>query len=154
METLSRVPCKQRLSTWTHGRYSLVKKRPVALTYVVSQNAPAGRRTKNEIGRASWEHRAVGRFGHFGTHRTGRPAADRQYQIYLIPPADVVRTSARRTTPGRCHDFWNSHNRCPADAPRRLTMTGRCKIGRPAGRRLSEFPALVVFVDFIFISCT
>ena len=39
-------------------------------------------------------------------------------RTYLIPPADVVRASARRTTPGRCHDFWNSHNRCPADAPR------------------------------------
>ena len=48
-------------------------------------------------------------------------------------PADVERASARRTTPGRCHDFWNSHNRCPADTPRRHTMTGRCKIGRPAG---------------------
>ena len=68
----------------------------------------------------------------------GRASAGRQYQTYLIPPADIVRASARRTTPGRCHDFWNSHNRCPADAPRRPMMTGRCKIGRPAGR-LSEF---------------
>ena len=40
METLSRVPCKQRLPTWTHARYSLVEKGPVALTYVVSQNVP------------------------------------------------------------------------------------------------------------------
>ena len=63
----------------------------------------------------------------------GRASAGRQYQIDLIPPADVVRASARRTTPGRCHDFWNSPNRCPADAPRRPTMTGQCKIGRPAG---------------------
>ena len=63
----------------------------------------------------------------------GRRPAGRQYQTYLIPPADVVRPSARRTTHGRCHDFWNSHNRCPADTPRRPTMTGRCKIGRPAG---------------------
>ena len=30
METLSRVPCKQRLYTWTHGCYSLVEKGPVA----------------------------------------------------------------------------------------------------------------------------
>ena len=48
----------------------------------------------------------------------GYASAGRQYQTYLIPPADVVRASDRRTTPGRCHDFWNSHNRCPADAPR------------------------------------
>ena len=33
----------------------------------------------------------------------------------------------------RCHEFCNSHNRCPVDAPRRPTMTGQCKIGRPAG---------------------
>ena len=46
----------------------------------------------------------------------GRASAGRQYQTYLIPPADVVRASARRTASGRCHDFWNSHNRCPADA--------------------------------------
>ena len=46
----------------------------------------------------------------------GWASAGRQYQTYLIPPADVVRASARRTTPGLCHDFWNSHNRCPADA--------------------------------------
>ena len=32
MEIFSCVPCKQRLPTWTHGRYSLVEKRPVALT--------------------------------------------------------------------------------------------------------------------------
>ena len=109
----------------------------------------------------------------------GRVSAGRQYQTYLIPPADVVRASARRTThvarrtthdarrtthdarrtthdarrtthdarrtthdarrtthdarrtthdarPGRCHDFWNSHNRCP-------TTSGRRKIGRPDG---------------------
>ena len=62
-----------------------------------------------------------------------RVSAGRQYQTYLIPPADVVRASARRTTPGRCHDFWNPHNRCPADAPRRPAM-----LNRPAGR-LSEF---------------
>ena len=50
----------------------------------------------------------------------GRASAGRQYQTYLIPPADVVRASARRTTPAdRCHDFWNLHNRCPADVPRR-----------------------------------
>ena len=55
----------------------------------------------------------------------GRASAGRQYQTYLIPPADVVRASARRTTPGRRHDFWNSHDRCP-------TTFGRCKIGRPA----------------------
>ena len=77
----------------------------------------------------------------------GRASACRQYQIYLIPPADVVRASARRTTPGRCHDFWNSHNRCPADAPRRPTMTGRCKIGReitkPAGRPILHRPDIV-----------
>jgi len=30
VETLSRVPCKQRLSTWTHARYALVEKCPVA----------------------------------------------------------------------------------------------------------------------------
>ena len=42
----------------------------------------------------------------------GRASAGRQYQTYLIPPADVMRASARRTTLGRCHDFWNSHNRC------------------------------------------
>ena len=65
----------------------------------------------------------------------GRASAGWQYQTYLIPPADVVRASAQRTTPGRCHEFWNSHNRCPADAPRRPTMTGRCQFGR-----LSEFP--------------
>ena len=49
----------------------------------------------------------------------GRASAGRQYQAYLIPPADVVRASPRRTTPGRCHDFWNSHKQCPADALRR-----------------------------------
>ena len=49
----------------------------------------------------------------------GRASAGRQYRTYLIPPADVVRASVRRTTPGRCHDFWNSHNRCPADGLRR-----------------------------------
>ena len=63
----------------------------------------------------------------------GRASAGRQYQTYLIPPANVVRASARRTTPGRCDDFWNSHNRCPADAPRRPTMTSR---------EFSEFPPL------------
>ena len=46
----------------------------------------AGRRTKNEIGRASLEHRAVGRFGHFGTHRTGRPAGR------CPPDATIFRT--------------------------------------------------------------
>ena len=30
----------------------------------------------------------------------GRSSAGRQYQTYLIPPADVVRASAQRTTPG------------------------------------------------------
>ena len=43
----------------------------------------------------------------------------------------VVRASARRTTPGRCHDFWNSHNRCPADVPRRSADAKSA--GRPAG---------------------
>ena len=38
METLSRVPCKQRLPTWTRARYLFVNKGHVALTYVVSQN--------------------------------------------------------------------------------------------------------------------
>ena len=49
----------------------------------------------------------------------GRASAGRQYQTYLIPPVDVVRASARRSTPGRCHDFWKLYNRCPADALRR-----------------------------------
>ena len=163
--------------------------------------------TKNEIGRASWEHPAVGRFGHFRTHRTCRPAglcppgatifrahtADRFYNlsvIYLnsifvcievfnmlaqmtyIPsswrsqrmnscrllllqvpllwqitqkicrPAisNIFDTAGRRRAGiGSTHDarpmprFWNSHNRCPTDAPRHPTMTGWCKIGRPAG---------------------
>ena len=65
----------------------------------------------------------------------GRASGGRQYQTYLIPPADVVRASARHTTPGRCHDFWNSHNRRPTDAPRRPADA------KSAGR-LSEFPAL------------
>ena len=52
----------------------------------LTEPAPAGRRTKNKIGRASWEHRAVGRFGHFGTHRTGRPAAR------CSPDATIFRT--------------------------------------------------------------
>ena len=81
----------------------------------------------------------------------GRTSAGRQYQIYLIPPADVVRASARRTTPGRCHDFWNSHNRCPADAPRRPMMTGRCKICRPAGlvsSRLYTGFVLILLTDY------
>ena len=60
----------------------------------------------------------------------GRASAGRQYQTYLIPPADVVGASARRTTPGRCHDFWNSHNRCPADALRR--QADAKSAGRPA----------------------
>ena len=34
---------------------------------------------------------------------------------------------AGRWAPGRCHDF------CPADAPRRPTMTGRSKIGLSYG---------------------
>ena len=49
----------------------------------------------------------------------GRASPGLQYQTYLIPPADGVRASARRTIPGRCQEFWNSHNRCPADALRR-----------------------------------
>ena len=76
----------------------------------------------------------------------GRASAGRQYQTYFHldikagrfcigrSSLDVVRASARRTTPRRCHDFWNSGSRCPADAPRRPTMTGRCKIGRQASR--------------------
>ena len=60
----------------------------------------------------------------------GRASAGRQYQTYLIQPGDDVRTSARRTTPGRCHNFWNSHNRCPADAPRRPADAKSA--GRPA----------------------
>ena len=55
-------------------------------------------------------------------------------------------SAGRRAGVGRCHDFWNSHNRCPANAPRRLTMTGRCKIGRPAGR-LSEFPPTFIMLN-------
>ena len=73
----------------------------------------------------------------------GRASAGRQYQTYLIPPADGVRASARRTTPGRYHDFLKSHNRCPADTPRRPTMTGRCKIGWPTG--LMNFRLYYVF---------
>ena len=65
-----------------------------------------------------------------------RASACQQYQTYLIPPADVVRASARRTTPGRCHDFWNSHNRCPM-----ASHDDRPMQNQPAGR-LSEFPAL------------
>ena len=42
----------------------------------------------------------------------------------------VVRASARRTTPGRCHDFWNSHNRCQANALRRPADAKSA--GRPA----------------------
>ena len=45
----------------------------------------------------------------------------------------VAMSQRKLTTPDRCHEFWNSHNRCPADAPRRPTMTDRCKIGRSAG---------------------
>ena len=60
-------------------------------------------------------------------------------------PADVVRT---RTTPGRCHDFWNWHNRCPADAPRRPMTTVRCKIGRPAGLVSSRLESKYVFSYF------
>ena len=56
----------------------------------------------------------------------GRASAGRQYQTYLIPPADVVRASARRTT--------------PADA----TIFGTfITDARPMSHdvRLSEFPA-------------
>ena len=60
----------------------------------------------------------------------GWASTGRQYQTYLIPPADVVRASARRTTPGRCHDVWNSHNRYPADAPR--CPADAKSAGRPA----------------------
>jgi len=60
----------------------------------------------------------------------GRASAGRQYQTYLIPPADGVRASAQRTTPGRCHDFWNLHNRCPANAPRYAADAKSA--GRPA----------------------
>ena len=42
VETLSRVPCKQKLSTQSHARYSLVEKMPCCGTYLVSQNVPAG----------------------------------------------------------------------------------------------------------------
>ena len=45
----------------------------------------------------------------------GLASAGRQYHTYLIPPADVVRASARRTTPGRCHDFW--HLPCSSPTP-------------------------------------
>jgi len=34
-----------------------------------------------------------------------RASAGRQYQTYLIPPADVVRASAQRTTPDMM-DVW------------------------------------------------
>ena len=33
---------RRNIITWTHGRYSLVEKRPVALIYVVSQNVRPG----------------------------------------------------------------------------------------------------------------
>ena len=62
----------------------------------------------------------------------GCASAGRLFQTYLVQPADVVRASDRRTTPGRCHDFWNSHNRCPANALQRPADT------KSAGR-LSEF---------------
>ena len=37
----------------------------------------------------------------------------------------------RRAGIGRCHDFWNSHNRCPADALRHPADAKSA--GRPAG---------------------
>ena len=57
---------------------------------------PAGRRTKNEIGRASWEHRAVSRFRPFGTHRTGRPI------VRCPPDVTIFRT---HTAGGQPADF-------------------------------------------------
>ena len=81
----------------------------------------------------------------------GRASAGRQYQTYVIPPANVVQASARRTTPGRCYDFWCTHNRCPADVPRRPTKTGRCKIARPAGLVSSRLYALVLHPPTIML---
>ena len=40
--TLSRLSCKQRLSTWTQARYSLVEKCPVAEPTLVDQNVRTG----------------------------------------------------------------------------------------------------------------
>ena len=54
METFSRVPCKQRLPTWAHARYSLVEKGPVALNYVVSQNVRPGTHIIVGIGNDNW----------------------------------------------------------------------------------------------------
>ena len=93
---------------------------------------PATGRNKNEIGRASWEHQAVGWFGHFGTRKkktANRPPVVRRCYNYSNTHSRRRGASARCTTPGRCHDFWNSHNRCPSDAQSRPTVTGRCKIG-------------------------
>ena len=77
----------------------------------------------------------------------GRASARRQYQTYLIRPADVVRASARRTTPGRCHDFWNSHNRYPT-----TSHDDRLMQNRPAARliefRLHTRPRNVNFLVF------
>ena len=47
----------------------------------------------------------AGRAAFVANNRKHLPAAARQYQTYLIPPADVVGASAQCTTPGRCHDF-------------------------------------------------
>ena len=76
---------------WLFGRFSP----PLRRELTEPAGRPTGRRTKNEIGRASWEHRAVGRFSHFGTHRTGRPAAR------FPPDATIFRTH----TAGRFHNL-------------------------------------------------
>ena len=93
----------------------------------------SGRRGVGASGR-----RGVGASGRRGVGASGRRGvgASGRRGVGASGRRGVVRASARRMTPGRRHDFSNSHNRCPADALRRPA-----KIGRPAGR-LSEFPAL------------
>ena len=99
MGTLPRVPCKQRLPTWTHARYSLVEKGPVALTYVVSQNVPAAEREAADDAReaeAAWAAAAAAREAadDARAEATTREAADDARAEATTREADAVRGAA------------------------------------------------------------
>ena len=67
----------------------------------------------------------------------GRPAVSNIFDTAGRRRAGIGSTHDARPM----HDFGNSHNRCPGDILRRPTMTGRCKIGRPADLLSSRLKA-------------